>query len=132
MDTRLQQSDTMICNTKAFATFYNKKQNDLAFYYGVFNTVPTPWLDIDIDSKLKVSGRDPRECVLSRATMTRGGNAVTCLPERTPCTPERVWNTRDFLMDPCRENTFRNHVVCDAEKCCSMRHQLFMNMTKRK
>jgi hypothetical protein len=129
---KLEQSDAMICNTKAYATFYHKKQNDLSFYQSVFNSTPKPWLDIDTDTLLKMGGRDPRECLLSPAMLSRGGNAVSCRPERLPCGPERFKDTRDFLLDPCPDNTYRNHVVCDAEKCCSVRHQTFMNVTKRK
>lgn len=37
----------------------------------------------------------------------------------------------EFLIPFCNKNTYKNHIVCDDDKCCSKSHQLFMNITKR-
>lgn len=37
----------------------------------------------------------------------------------------------EFLLPYCKCNTYDNSLICDANKCCSKSHQLFMNMTKR-
>ena len=103
--------------------FKNKKQSDLSFYYQIDNKV---------SSALPYANRvpvDTRVCVMTNGITTRGGNDYSCFPEKMPCF---TMDTSEFLMTPCHENTFQNHLVCDENKCCSLRHQMFNNITKRK
>lgn len=123
---RLSQSDSMICNSKAFATFKNKKQSDLSFYYSIDNKVDSP-LPYTNDSAFMIP-QDTRMCVMTNGIMMRGGNGYSCLPDKMSCFTR---DTSAFLLDPCPENTFQNHIVCDDDKCCSLRHQMFNNITKR-
>lgn len=135
METDLEKSDRMICNTRAFNTFSHKKQNDLLFYQTITNPiVSAPFYDVDIENKIKAI--DPRLCVLSTSTKVRGGNAIQNECDTKPFVQGydnfAPYYLDEYLLTPCMENTFRNHLVCDEDKCCSLRHQLFMNITKRK
>jgi len=127
-----QKSDSMICNTKAHNTFQHKKQNDLIFYNAISDKIGIPMRDVDSELLLW-KGRDPRECSLTSSVTSRGGNAKTC--DTNICQGYTCFQPAyldEFLLEPCKENTFRNHIVCDETKCCSLRHQLFMNITKRR
>lgn len=53
----------------------------------------------------------------------RGQNNV--IPQTTS------FKKTEFLIPHCDCDSYQNWVICDREKCCSKRHQLFMNMTKR-
>ena len=131
-----QHSDNMICNTKANLTFQHKKQNDLMFYKSIGTSLLSPMRDPTTEFNL-LSGKDPRSCNLSKAFTSRGGNSLNCsdtpcksIPQGYDCMKQQ--NIQEYLLMPCKQNTFRNHIVCDDTKCCSKRHQLFMNITKRK
>lgn len=36
-----------------------------------------------------------------------------------------------FYLQPCTVPTYRNSLVCDADKCCSRSHQMFDNFTRQ-
>jgi hypothetical protein len=37
----------------------------------------------------------------------------------------------EFVLQPCKNNTWKNYQTCDSMKCCSKKHQMFDNWTKR-
>ena len=39
--------------------------------------------------------------------------------------------SKGFLLQPCKQNTYVNGLVCDDAKCCSRTHQVFNNLTKQ-
>jgi hypothetical protein len=135
----LDQSDDIRCNNINFLRFKDKKQNDTMFCMRMNGcTVPKEPKNIDNESKLWRGSRGAN-CSLPYY-LTRGGNSKKC---PTPVTETRkdaivgydnfesAYSLNNYLMVPCKQNTFRNYVQCDNEKCCSIRHQLFMNVTRR-
>lgn len=132
----LQASDAMICNTRALAWFEHKKTNDINFArvvnpslikspkwenalymrYGIF-----PAGNMVCDDLNAISHK--RSCMQENTDFVRKG--YQCMP-----TADSMFD--DFLLIPCPINTFDNRVACDDIKCCSKRHQLFMNITKSK
>lgn len=134
MDSLLDKSDHMICNTKSARTFKHRKENDLMFYAQVNNAYGPPSRNMEHEFSI-LTGTDPRVCTLTPHIASRGGNLVSKCPDQLFCQGYSCFTPYympDYLMIPCTENTFRNYVVCDENKCCSLRHQMFMNLTKRK
>lgn len=126
----LQASDAMICNTRALAWFEHKKSSDISFMYVVNpNLIQYPIHDIDEDSKYRV-GLGKLETCVAVAPDTCDNSLWKC--KGYECMPTSDSSFDDFLMIPCPVNTFDNNIACDEEKCCSKRHQLFMNITKSK
>lgn len=130
----IDKSDSMICNTKALMTFNHKKENDILFYNQMGNVQPTQLRDFDAEYELFTNTMNPRLYTCNPYVDARGGNAFQA-PERTMCQGYQCYNSyhmQENLLVPCKENTFQNYVDCDNDKCCSVRHQLFMNVTKRR
>lgn len=65
-----------------------------------------------------------RQLLCSVDIEDRGGNNV--VPQKADL------RSPGFLVQPCPNNTFMNHLVCDENKCCSKQHQLFNNWTNPK
>lgn len=130
----LEYSDSIVCNNRAYLGWKYTKMNDTLAQQRFQGTLPTGIRDIDTESHLWTSTMNPREYVCSPMVTSRGRNDMTCKPDEFYQGYDN-FNGRslsDYLLIPCKENTFRNHIECDSDKCCSIRHQLFCNMTKRK
>lgn len=128
----VKKSDMMVCNTRANASFKFKKENDIAFLQQVRNTQPTKLKPIGLESLLQRS-KNPREYVCNDSINSRGGNAVSC-QDNDICTGYDCYDNyhmQEYLMRPCKFNTFRNFLIEDDNKICSRQHQLFNNLTKR-
>lgn len=126
-------SDSMMCSSYADLVFHHKKDNDGIFLNHMTTTVPLCVRSVCDEYYLWTDSLNSRKYECTSAIMTRGGN-YTC-KEKNIMTgynafPNKVPN--DFLLVPCPSNTFRNHVDCDENKCCSVNHQLFNNWTKRR
>jgi hypothetical protein len=128
----IEKYDIMMCNTKANMTFQHKKENDNIFFQVMGNTQPTQVRDVGREFMIQNS-RQSRQYICTPSIDTRGGNSVSCAPGEMYQGYANYNNyaMADYLMTPCKTNTFKNHVSCDEDKCCSVHHQLFNNMTKR-
>lgn len=127
------KSDVMVCNSLSYNTFQHKKYNDLMFLNQMQKTPVKPFMiDPCLEDKLKP--KDSRECDISLGVMKRGGNNENCQP-RHFCKGFDCYNSYhldEYLITPCPENTWVNHVISNASMGCSKKHQFFMNVTKRK
>jgi len=132
--TLFNNSDTIHCNNYAYLVFQHKKDNDEIFINRMSKTVPHCVRPIDDESKLWSGSKSSRIPSCDPDIMNRGGNAPSksphCIKAGYQAWPSR--NPNDFLLIPCETNTWRNYVDCDAKKCCSVHHQMFGNVTKRK
>lgn len=129
----IEKYDGMICNTKANMTFSHKKDNDNIFYQVMGNTQPTSIRDVQREFSMQTNSLSSRQYVCTPSIDTRGGNSVSCAP-RVMYQGYENYNTyamADYLLTPCKTNTFKNHISCDDTNCCSVHHQLFNNLTKK-
>jgi len=121
-------SDSIIVSNYAYLTFEDKKRNDQMFLNFVGSTNQECVRDITKESSILIA---PSSRVSSCLDATRGGNASSLsLKAGYDAWPGK--NMNDFLMVPCEQNTWRNHIESDADKSCSVRHQMFMNLTKKR
>jgi hypothetical protein len=130
----LVASDNMICNTRAHNTYKHARENDGVFLQRMNNTQATSIRDLDLEHRLRIATQDPRKYVCSDAIKTRGLNASRCGDNKPFCQGWSCYTNYhldEFLLTPCKTNTWRNHIECDEDKCCSVHHQMFMNHTKR-
>lgn len=132
----LAKSDTMVCNTRANNIYKQRKENDTLFLQQMNNTQPTRLRDFRAEFDLLSAAMNPRKYTCNDAILSRGANVTSCGLNQDVCVGWDCYNAPyhagDFLMYPCKDNTWRNHIECDATKCCSIKHQLYMNNTKRK
>ena len=133
----LEMSDNIICNNMKYYDFYGKKKDDLAFCWQMHNCNRLPEKVIN-DETMLWRGHKEKNCDLGYMK-TRGGNIkeYLCKEMKKPMGPAGYDNynaqsLQDYLLVPCKQNTFKNYINCDDKKCCSIRHQMFMNHTKRK
>jgi len=129
-----QQSDSIQCNNYAYLVFQHKQDNDTIFINNMTKVVPHCVRPIDNETKLWSGSVSSRVYTCEPEVMNRGGNAPQ---EPPPCLRAgyNAWpssHPNDFLLYPCKKNTWRNYVSCDSDKCCSIHHQMFDNVTKRK
>lgn len=131
----LEKSDIMVCNTKANLTWKHKKENDMIFFKQMGGTVPTKIRNVEAEFFLKTCDNNPRKYVCNDNINTRGGNAIVSCPDLSICQGYNCFTDNhmgEYLMIPCKTNTYRNYIECDNDKCCSVHHQMFDNMTKRR
>jgi hypothetical protein len=130
----LGKSDDILCNNMRYYNFYAKLKDDRAFCHQMQNCYLPSQKEIDAETKLW-RGKKGMDCSIGYH-LTRAGNSKTpsCKPPYKSYAGYDNYNNEsleEYLMIPCKQNTFRNYVACDNNKCCSIRHQLFMNNTKR-
>lgn len=131
----LERSDAMVCNTRANNLYKQYHENDAMYLQQMNNSQPVRLRDFQREFDLLSSSMNPRKYTCSEAIASRGANVTSCDKDKSVCVGwdcYAPYYSRDFLLMPCKENTWRNHVECDDDKCCSVRHQLYMNITKRK
>lgn len=137
IDDSLSKSDDILCNNLKYYDFYQRQRDDRAFCHQVQNCQLPNEKIVDDETRMW-RGRRGADCTLPYH-LTRGGNSKTpsCIPAlKHSLGPAGYdnYNTKslsEYLLIPCRENTFQNYVACDRGKCCSVNHQLFMNLTRR-
>ena len=130
----MDSSDHILCNNRAFLGWKYSRDNDLILQQRFQGTLPTSIRDIELESHLFKDTMNPKQVLCTPMINSRGGNYKVCKPD-TVCSGYQCFKPvamRDYLVIPCTENTFKNHVECDDSKYCTIRHQLFMNNTKRK
>jgi hypothetical protein len=129
----IEKSDHIICNKKASQTFQHKKYNDKLFFQQMGNVQPTMLKNVAREHELLKASQNPRLYTCTEDIMSRGGNAEVCegtdICQGYKCYTQ--YHLNEYLLIPCKTNTFRNHIECDNDKCCSVHHQMFMNLTKR-
>lgn len=144
----LDKSDYMLHTNIAETQFKEMRQNDKAFIYQMSRTAPRCSMDRGREFSLWADNYKTKTPFCNGCTATRGGNHSKqgCLPSRSCPHPEYSRQYMgEFLLVPCPKPTHKNYIVCerdenfsnnselrDCGKCCSKRHQLFKNVTKRK
>ena len=129
----LDQSDAIQCNNYAKTLFDMKKTNDAIFAQQFNMPQPTGCINRCEELKLWTNTFTSRAPNCDEFIMTRGNN-LTHKPMQHcagyQCYPQR--GKSEFLMIPCPQNTWNNHLEQDDTKICSVRHQMFNNVTKRR
>lgn len=128
----LEKSDAMICNNHMERQCKYNAMNNQAFMQQMSNPQATTLRDINMETKSFI-GMDTR-VYCNDLINIRGKNALVPCINKRPCMGYECYtpfHINEYLLIPCKENTYRNHLVCDDDKCCSLRHQMFMNVTKR-
>lgn len=132
----LEKSDAIICNKKAQNMLKYIKENDSLFLQRLNNTTPNNLRNFDREFGLFTDNMNPKKHICNKAINTRGGNAVFCDLKGEELVGGyanyTMYHLNEYLMVPCKQNTWRNHVSCDENKCCSILHQMYDNVTKRK
>ena len=134
MDTdRQDNSDVMMYRRIAELQFKDKRTNDLQFIYQMSRTSPRCLIDRGTELSFFKDIYKNKTPFCNGCTETRGGNYPGCEPQRPCPKPEYSrYYMNEFLLTPCPKPTYKNYLVCDETECCSKRHQLFSNITKRK
>jgi hypothetical protein len=130
-----QQSVTISCNTRALLGFQHTKFNDAMLMQRFMSTAPTQIREVDEELKLQKEIYRAKEYLCTPMIQARGGNALACTDDsmlKQGYQNYSPYHMSEFLLIPCKQNTYRNYVDCDEDKCCSIQHQMFNNMTKRK
>ena len=127
----LEKSDKLMCNTKANSMYKYRKENDSIFLQTMRNTQPVNIRDVGREFAEMI---DPKLYICNDVINTRGGNAVYCESEKLAAGYNNYtkYHMNEYLLVPCQENTWKNHVMCDNDKCCSVKHQMYDNQTKRR
>ena len=132
----LGKSDHMLYTNIAATQFKEMRQNDQAFIYQMSRTAPRCTMDRGAEFSLLSDNYKANAPYCTPCTANRGGNHPGCKPKRSCPHPEYSrYYLGEFLLVPCPKPTHKNYLVCEQEdcgKCCSKRHQLFKNVTKRK
>ena len=125
-------SDAILCNNLTYHDYLHRRGNDRAFCWQMNACFLPAKKPVDVESRL---WKKEKGAMCGDIMNTRAGNAKDCWPPLDNMAGydniNSVPSMNEYLMVPCRVNTFRNHLECDQNKCCSVRHQLFMNHTKR-
>lgn len=127
--TILQQSDAMLCRNVENLQFKHKRETDVSLMNTFRPAVPCRIRDVQQEYKLWTETFGTRPATCDEMIMTRGGNNHGY---HGGFNPELKNKNCEFLMDPCSQNTFKNHLVEDDVKTCTLRHQMFNNITKRR
>ena len=125
----LTTSDAILCNNIEFLQFKHKKETDLNFMNSFKVSTPCGIRDVSKEYKLWTETFGTKVATCDEIIMTRGGNNHGYNGDFQPDVNNKAC---EYLMNPCQKNTFRNHLVEDTEKVCSLRHQMFNNNTKRR
>lgn len=134
----IEKSDAMICNNRVENAYKYNRMNEVLLRQQLGQTQPTQLRDIDAESS-KWKGLETRVYCNSLIN-SRGTNANKPCVDDMPCVGYNCYtpfHMSEHALVPCQTNTFRNYVACEADgldnpKCCSVHHQIFMNVTKRK
>lgn len=128
----IEKSDSMICNNRTELAFKYNRMNERLAMQQFRGTLPVEVRSIDGESAYWRGMSTRTYC--NDLINSRGTNANKPCIDKTPCSGYDCYtpfHLSDFTLIPCKENTFRNFIDCDDSKCCSVHHQLFMNLTKR-
>lgn len=128
----IEKSDAMICNNHMERLCKYNALNNHAFVQQMTVPQPTQLRNVDQESQAYFGMSTRTYC--DDLINVRGKNALVPCINKRPCMGYECYtpfHINDYTLIPCKENTWRNHLVCDDGKCCSLRHQMFMNITKR-
>ena len=129
----LDSSDFMLATNIYELQFKDKRQNDLSYIYQMSRTQPRCLIDRGNELAFLSDNYKNKNANCSECVLDRGGNMPTNSIDRPCPKPEYTkFYLNEFLLVPCPKPTYKNYIVCDEDKCCSKRHQLFKNITKRK
>lgn len=121
------QSDSMLFTNISHLQFKDRKTNDLNFIYQMSKSTNRCRMDRDAEFKMLTQNyRSKQQTCVKELSSYREPNRPCPHPELDQ------YYMQEFLLTPCFKPTYKNHLVCNEDKCCSKRHQLFKNVTKRK
>lgn len=121
----MEQSDYILYHNISDLQFKDKRTNDLFFKYQMSQSLPRCFIDREKEHQFWLDNYK------SKIPTCNDLNNCNKEPLR-PCPEYSKYFLNEFLLFPCPKPTHKNYLVCDKEKCCSQRHQLFKNITKRK
>jgi len=139
----LEKSDYMLCTNSAYLQYKDKKQNDETFVEQMSQTQQWCIRDIDIESKFFIdNSKATKQATCTPLIYQRGGSAYNCEPDKTcsdstcsstACPDEYLkYKIKDFLLIPCKKNTYKNYQIFNDKIQCSKSHQMLNNWTRRK
>lgn len=123
-----EKSDAMLCRNIEYLQFQHKRQTDQNMMGAFYPSVPCGIRDVSREYKLWTETFGTKVATCDETIMTRGGNNHGYYRYNPDVTNKNC----EFLLDPCPKNTFKNYLIQDHEKICSLRHQTFNNVTKRR
>ena len=127
----IEKSDKILCDNWSYSQFHHKEENDRFFVNQFMQTQPTQIRDVDKETVFFQTQNLPNKVTCNRGVLTRGGN-ISCEEPRSCKTYGNYtkYNMADWLLIPCTKPTYRNYIVEDCRRGCTM-HQMFDNCTKR-
>jgi hypothetical protein len=132
IESRLQQSDYILCKNIQSLHFVHKKESDGPFMDLLSRPLPSKIRNVVEEHKMWTQTYQTRVPQCNELIASRGGNNVSKSYSAYggyECFSPQLMN--DWIMEPCKKNTFQNYLVQDNDKICSKSHQLFNNVTKR-
>lgn len=132
IELRLMQSDTLLCTNIENLQFSHKRDNDLSYIYPLSRTMPNKIRNVAEEYQMWTQSFKTRVANCTEDILKRGGNDV--VPSLTQCGGYECFRpcyTKEVQTIPCKNNTFKNYLVDDDVKICSLSHQLFNNVTRR-
>jgi hypothetical protein len=132
IEARLQMSDFILCKNIQNLQFQHKRENDVPFMDLLSRPLPSKIRNVEEEYQMWTQTFATRIPQCNESIASRGGNNVA-KPYKAPCgyecfSPELM---KEWVIEPCKKNTFQNYLVQDDKKICSKSHQLFNNVTKR-
>lgn len=128
-------SDRILCTDITYWNYEVNKNNE-SILQRQFQHSALCNKDVNKETLLLLKHRE-RDCQVITQN-TRGGNAKSQICDTSsysiPVGYDNFSSTSlaEYLVIPCKQNTYRNYLGCNATDCCSIRHQLFWNHTKKK
>ena len=126
-------SDMIIQNDKRYFKYRSYQDSFDQYKRQIDSTILQQCRDIDRESFLLF--QNDIDCRWLK-DKTRVGNAkseVCNIAEKTYIGYDNynALSLNEYLLIPCKHNTYRNQVSCGIDTCCSTQHQLFMNCTRK-
>lgn len=131
---RMQQSDDVLCHNIQNLQFAHKRENDVAYMLHLSKPLNNQIRDVKSEYNLWTQTFATRVATCTDDIVTRGGNNKIPPVQNNLCSGYECFTkpyTSEYMMLPCKQNTFKNYLVHDDKKICTSTHQLFNNMTKR-
>lgn len=133
MESRIEQSDYILCKNIQNLHFKHKRESDLPYMSLLSKPLPCCIRDVSEEYQMWTDSYATRNPYCNESIVTRGGNnkkgGKTQVCRGYECLKGPY--SHNFLLTPCTQNTFQNYLVEDNNKICSVNHQLFNNMTRR-
>lgn len=123
----VDKSDYMLFTNISQLQWNDKRINDSQFIYQMNRTKPLCMADPDTESAMWKNVYKTKTPICMLNIKKHCEPIVSC-----PKPVNNSYTMKDWLMVPCAPPTHKNYIVEDNSKKCSLQHQTFRNVTKRK